>query len=185
MAGHTDAVRDECRRAYAAGEKLLPLSQRTGIDRKTLRNWAIRDGWDSPPTSPLGRDTTAVVRARVIDIATRQAVDSGLVEKIAEAVELDFTQDVAMSGMLMRASRQTLQDFLDGKIEPGPMQNKADVLKSVVAANKSVFELRRQMAGKRSGDASIDLGPRVDPKINVSIQRLPSTKTEYEARKIA
>jgi hypothetical protein len=189
MRGPTPEARAEAKRRYESGESMNSISKVTKIDRKTLRSMKERESWITQAIPQLGATDSSSIKAEarrnVIDIATRQAISTGIVDRIAESTVLDLLGDAEITNMLVSAGKRTIQEYLDGHIDAGVNQNKADVLKSIVSANKAIFELRRMMAGKTAGDASIEMGPKLDPNFTLNIRRLPTAKGDYDRSKSA
>ena len=195
MRGPTPDARAEAKRRYESGESMNSISETMQLRRQTLMAIAEREGWAQPvrttaqESAQLRAQVKERVHADVIDISTRKAVEkvleSGAVDRIAEATVLDLLGDARITNKLVEAGIATIDEYLAGTIVAGVNQNKADVLKSIVSANKAIFELRRMMAGKTAGDASIEMGPKLDPNFTLNIRRLPTAKDDYDRSKSA
>lgn len=183
----TQEQRAEAKFRCEAGESYHSVARLLKIRRQTIMLWADKEHWIIPvrttePENELVRqEIKEQVRSSVIDISTRKAVEQIASTGALDDMILDLTSDVRMTSRLGQSVDKTIDRFLEGKILPGKMQNEADVLKSVIIAAKSYAELRRTMAGKGSGDASIDLGPKVDTNITLNVRRLPAKREDAKS----
>ena len=192
MAVSEEALK-EARIRYEAGEPMTAIAKSLQLHRTALNRIRDKECWSVSVDCVSDTETKTQIKKRiqadVIDISTRKAVErvieSGAVDRLAEATVLDLLGDARITNKLVEAGIATIDEYLAGTIVAGVNQNKADVLKSIVSANKAIFELRRMMAGKTAGDASIEMGPKLDPNITLTVKRLPTTLEGYERSKSA
>lgn len=139
---------------FETGEtNVSKLSKEFGVSRQAIIRRRDRDKWT---TKQQVADT---VRGKVIDIATRKAIENlGGDEKLADAVaahiQADLLDHAEIAALAMRASKKTLQDYIDGNIAPGDKQSMADVFDKVMSGAGKGIDFSREINGLRPGQPS-------------------------------
>jgi hypothetical protein len=176
------------RAAYERGESILSLSKRFGVKRDTIAARRDKDCWviggvdGAAAGSPIGhmpnREAVRIVReqtqGKVIELASRKAVDQMVEAGAVDQIAADIALAVATHGRLGRKITALLEQYVDfglgegptkqvkngeklpiaPNIMPGTNQSHADVIRSLVAAGEGAVHLVREIAGLRPGQPS-------------------------------
>ena len=179
----------EARKAYESGEPMASVARRLNIRRPTLIDARDRDRdkgdpWIVQPRVQVSPTDVRAIEARatnkVIDIASRKAVevavDNGTIDHLAEALR----QQALVSGKLMAGLNKVLDKFNSAEgIVPGPTQSIADVLNSLSNATKNVFAAVREVAGLRPGIPSA--GSDADEGLTIEERVIEPKKLDVDA----
>lgn len=175
--GLTPAQWAEVRKAYETElppPSIATLSKRFGVKRDTIQRH--RDDIEQPggPWVPNGQSigqmtdrqraaVTERARAKVIDIGTRQAVDtaisSGAMQKIAESAVAQAVNYAELEALMIEFAKDTLERALgkDPKktLRSGTHTSEAGERKDAMTAAQIAIDKSREMRGKRPGVPSI------------------------------
>lgn len=159
----------EVRKAYEAGESVLSLSKKHGVQRQTIMGRRDRETWTIRSTTHVsGRTEQRAVRERaqskVIDIASRRVVEKLDTSGALDAMAADIARAVADNApMVLKLNRlvNLYADFALGegkseslRMKPSEKQSHADVLKALVGAMQIGIAATREVAGLRPGQSS-------------------------------
>ena len=150
----------QVRKRWEAGASEASLAREFGVDRETVRRRRRREAWMPQAMPQLGRHEAEAIHQRataeVIDMATRQVVDSaienGTVSKIAKDVKRGLDRHDAIIEQMLDVGQLAMQKALNGSLQRG----EATWIRDAVSAAALAIEKSREIAGRKLGDPSIE-----------------------------
>jgi len=176
----------ELRAAWESGASISALAKKYKTSRNTITARARGQAWERTEQVtermlseqiPDAHTITGAMRSKVIDIASRRAIErpevAASIGTVVAAMS-DMAQALAATNEVSRLAaeyaKRMLEDGLAGKLHPGEKQGPADVFKAVMAGYSTFVSTTRDNAGKKSGDPSV--GEAVDPRQTYTVERL-------------
>ena len=145
---------------WAAGESEASLAREFGIDRETIRRRRRREAWMPQATPQLGQHEAKAIHqratAQVIDMATREAVDSvriRTVSKIAKDVLRGLDRHDAIIEQMLDVAQLATLKILNSELARGEASQ--TVILSPRAQSRRAAT-SRDVRGKRPGDPSVE-----------------------------
>lgn len=146
--------------AYECGEtNVSELARRFGVKRDSIAAHIKKGNWVS--NGQAKGQAVEAARSKVIDIATRKAIDQlggeqQIADEVAAALRADLEAHPKIAALLMEASEQTLEKYISGDIIPGEKQSKADVFNATVQGVAKALTISRDINGLRPGQSSTE-----------------------------
>lgn len=150
----------EIQAAYETGEtNVSELARKFGVKRDSIAAHIKKGNWVS--NGQAKGQAVEAARAKVIDIATRKAIDQlggeqQIADEVADALRADLEAHPKIAKLLMDASEQTLEQYIKGGITPGEKQSVADVFNSTVQGVAKALSISRDINGLRPGQSSTE-----------------------------
>jgi hypothetical protein len=156
------------RKAYEDGvTNLSELSRTFTVKRDTIARYRDEEKW-----ATKGQINEAA-RNKVIDIATRKAVDRVDPEALANLIADELKMGAALSGQMLVAAHKLLQKYVKGRVitkgerkgewvpgvAPGFGKGDADALSALADAVKKAVAVGREIHGLRAGEPNVKDAP--------------------------